>query len=201
MQTAFSGRPAHTEAQQTAARTRSFKGPVRWLLGRDLLGTLKKTLLSTVRGAQVHLRDWMHGPPDDLTELPLAEGAFWFDYIADSGDGQTATYSIAYLCLSDLWLNDGTCAFDDPGPGATHLPRGAFLFVGGDTSYHVADYNTLVERLQKPFNWAADDKWGSDHPPDRRPLFGIPGNHDYYDFLNGFGRQFRTPFQHGWMWP
>jgi hypothetical protein len=26
-----------------------------------------------------------------------------------------------------------------------------------------------------------------------RPIFGIPGNHDYYDMLDGFRRQFREP--------
>jgi hypothetical protein len=27
----------------------------------------------------------------------------------------------------------------------------------------------------------------------RRPIFGIPGNHDYYDLIDGFNRQFRQP--------
>jgi hypothetical protein len=34
------------------------------------------------------------------------------------------------------------------------LPRGEFLFVGGDTAYHVADHTSLVNRVQAPMYWA-----------------------------------------------
>jgi hypothetical protein len=147
---------------------------------------------------------------------------FWFDYIADSGDGQAAVYNVAYLCLSDLWTVShstiGSPVRVTPQSGDLPLPRGQFLFVGGDTAYHIADYTSLSERFQIPFRWAfasvrrwlsttsnrmtADiDQAGrildesadkTDSEPDR-PIFGIPGNHDYYDFLDGFNRQFRRP--------
>jgi hypothetical protein len=141
------------------------------------------------------------------------EGEFWFDYISDTGDGMKATYSIAYLCLSDLYVNSldpsrlaagapaRTCWTKAKDPAATEcLPRGAFLFIGGDTAYHVSDYLTLGDRVQAPFQWAyrdlADDLLQSKDPIDlkkqpNRPIFGIPGNHDYYDQLDGFRRQFR----------
>jgi len=55
---------------------------------------------------------------------------------------------------------------------------------------------TLVNRIQRPFNYAYEDlrtnKLISDDDP-RRPIFGIPGNHDYYDQIDGFRRQFRRP--------
>jgi hypothetical protein len=77
------------------------------------------------------------------------------------------------------------------------LPRGTFLFVGGDTSYHIADYGTLAIRFQNPFWWAYDDlsivKARSVGHEVERLLLGIPGNHDYYDSLDGFNRQFRLP--------
>ena len=63
------------------------------------------------------------------------------------------------------------------------LPRGRFLFVGGDTTYHMADYPSLSNRFQNPFNWAFEDlkrDLGGDFDKRRRLLFGIPGNHDYY---------------------
>src|SRR5205085_11337220 len=46
------------------------------------------------------------------------------------------------------------------------------------------------------FHWAFGDlqkagKIKADDP--RRPLFGLPGNHDYYDVIDGFNRQFRAP--------
>ena len=124
---------------------------------------------------------------------------FWFDYISDTGDSQTATYSIACLCLSDLYTSEDEQAgsdvkFSDPDGNLTKLPRGAFLLVGGDTAYHIADDPTLAHRFQSPFRWAYDDVKGSvDFDPERRPIFGIPGNHDYYDSLDGFNRQFRKP--------
>ena len=77
------------------------------------------------------------------------------------------------------------------------LPRGAFLFVGGDTSYHIADYANLSDRFQNPFCWAARDLFKKNAESVMssryRLLLGIPGNHDYYDALDGFNRQFRRP--------
>jgi hypothetical protein len=130
----------------------------------------------------------------------MGNGAFWFDYLADTGDGQKATYSIAYLCMSDLWVEpspqvSATVSLDETQDRRVRLPRGEFLFIGGDTSYHVADYATLANRFQNPFRWAFDDlkRAGKILDEARRPLFGIPGNHDYYDALDGFNRQFRRP--------
>ena len=81
--------------------------------------------------------------------------------------------------------------------GRRILPRGAFLFIGGDTSYHISDYATLADRFQNPFCWASRDLHKPGGWPEeidhRHPLFGIPGNHDYYDALDGFNRQFRRP--------
>ncbi len=162
---------------------------------------------------------------------------FWFDYIADSGDGQMATYNVAYMCLSDMWADGSLKTAANPSLPAvaadaevrlemtnkynTLLPRGQFLFVGGDTAYHIADYSTLSERFQHPFRWAftslrkflqdqnrlreTPDKEGhiplkdaagkilrtDSEPP--RPIFAVPGNHDYYDVIDGFNRQFRRP--------
>jgi hypothetical protein len=135
---------------------------------------------------------------------------FWFDYLADAGDGTKAMYSLAYLCLSDLWVKPlgdqlppagdaRKVKVSDNISGFTMgLPRGDFLFIGGDTAYHAADYMTLATRIQQPFAWAFEDlafhgRVSPDQAP--RPLFGIPGNHDYYDQLDGFRRQFRLPIR------
>ncbi len=71
----------------------------------------------------------------------------WFDYLADSGDGQKPTYSIAYLCMSDLWITKSdaqprvisrdkeypkvSLTEDGGSPGKLKLPRGQILFFGG----------------------------------------------------------------------
>lgn len=244
---------------------RKFEKPVSWLLGRQLIASLKSTLLYTAFGTKIDARDWMDAkvfPPllpksEKSAEAPNPEdevakawdklyardndgdltsaGEFWFDYISDTGDGMTATYSVAYLCLSDLWIQDPGDQMPPVQPtkeqkkegkvpeellarmrtkktdnlnGLRKLPRGEFLMVGGDTSYHMADYASLHMRFQQPFQWAYDDirvdlglpKFEDLPEAEKlqemkrfRPLFGIPGNHDYYDMLDGFRRQFREP--------
>src|SRR5688572_29037412 len=85
---------------------RKYESPVAWLLGRELIGSLKGTLLYTAFGNKIDPRDWMEACPfkpdhDENTNKP-----FWFDYVADTGDGMRAMYSIAYLCLGDLWVKE-----------------------------------------------------------------------------------------------
>lgn len=211
---------------------REFDGPVAWLFGRELVGSIKGILLYIAYGKKLDPRDWMDAqvfPPgsrtaalefwrDPSSELAASKdpagnaegfweerGEFWFDYIADTGDGTAATYSVAYLCGADLYAagtDEGSLraapevftAGTRPQDAAV-LRRGEFLLIGGDTSYHVSDYITLANRFQSPFSWAYEDLCRDlkepAHTLRNRPLFGIPGNHDYYDQLDGFRRQFR----------
>jgi hypothetical protein len=207
-----------------------FEPPVGWLLGRQLVANLKWILLYTAFKGKLDARDWMKAEviPGLETDGQVNQfwkeqqearqrtaGAepfeeFWFDYMADTGDGQKAMYSTAYLSMSDLAVGGKP----EPGTevefahqpdrallskeGKTFLPRGTFLFVGGDTSYHISDYSTLATRFQNPFWWAYHDLKGeagahSVTEGGAGLLFGIPGNHDYYDSLDGFNRQFRRP--------
>lgn len=177
-------------------------GPVRWLLSRKLIAGLKGILLYAILGDRISGKDWMTGRVHDFTRQPEPR-EFWFDYIADTGDSPRAVYELARLCLSDLSVHGaaepgptGERVVKPAGPNARGavLPRGEFLFVGGDSAYHVADLRTLTERFQQPVAWAAkalSRERGAPIP--RRPIFAIPGNHDYYDALDGFNRQFRQP--------
>ena len=205
----------------------AFEPPVSWLFGRQFIANLKWILLYTAFKGKLDARDWMKAEVIPEQESPAeidrfwrawnenwreAEDGksdstreFWFDYISDTGDGQKAMYSVAYLCLSDLAVNRNPQLGDKPefvlqpaelGADKLLLPRGTFLFVGGDTSYHISDYGTLANRFQNPFWWAIDDlkdRARSVSHATSRLLFGIPGNHDYYDSLDGFNRQFRRP--------
>jgi hypothetical protein len=185
---------------------RVFEGPVAWLLGKQLLNSLKGILLYSAYGGKIDPRDWMTGKSFAYT---TDKDEFWFDYLADSGDGMKAVYSIAYLAMSNLWTNLSPPATSLPAPNLPisfsrkdqstfQLPRGEFVFFGGDTAYHAAEYMTLLKRIQQPFRWAYEDlrtnNGISDDDP-RRNIFGIPGNHDYYDQLDGFRRQFRKPIR------
>lgn len=192
---------------------RNYEPPVKWLLGRQLVGALKGAMLYAAYGKKIDPRDWMAANefPFDTRPRP-DESEFWFDYISDIGDGTKAMYSSAYLAMcrslrtrltpadTNLPANPADCAVttrpDAQAEFPFQLPRGEFLFVGGDTAYHTAAYITLVNRILHPFRYAYEDLVANqlisnDDP--RRPIFGIPGNHDYYDQVDGFRRQFRKP--------
>lgn len=200
-----------------SANARKFEKPVKWLLGRELLAGLKYIAAYSFMGDKFDARDWMHtkanekAPNIDAVAIDpeaapnigtqSAEAVYWFDFIADTGDGMLAVYNIAQLCMRDLWLDTNAApgstdavalATDEKHPGK--LPRGEFLFVGGDIAYHIADVASLKQRFQTPFNWAYDDLTQTGHAVDKRPIYAIPANHDYYDALDGFNRQFRKPF-------
>ncbi|HKP59165.1 MAG TPA: hypothetical protein VJV78_20725 [Polyangiales bacterium] len=177
-----------------------FRSPVRWLFGRDLLVHMRSIAVYSAFGAELDHRDWMHAEPIDLTGERCEEGAFWFDYLADSGDGQLAMYDLACLLLGDLFVEQATpSAAVSVNEGPLRLPRGRFVFMGGDTAYHVADDATLEERMCTPFEWALAERglgeWArkTETEPCERLIFGIPGNHDYYDSLIGFNRLLRAP--------
>jgi hypothetical protein len=199
-----------------------FRSPVRWLLGDDLLAQMRNLLAYSAYGEELDHRDWMHPEIIDLTRgiacrgepeadaAPAQREEFWFDYLADAGDGQLTMYNLAFLSLSDLFIEgdassaEGSAASKSPRirlgvheAGGEVLPRGDFLFIGGDTAYHIADHGTIRERLCKPFEWAFNELEPSSPEDASRPryLFGIPGNHDYYDSLNGFNHAFRAPLR------
>lgn len=217
---------------EESKETREHKDPVGWLFGRDLIASMKTSTLYTAFGAKIDARAWMSarafkfGDHYVTTDEETGEREFWFDYISDTGDSTRATYSVAYLAMSNLYVKsrftERPAAEADRDVFLEHvmvraetgkdvspehaglkaenlvrLPRGKFLFVGGDTTYHMSDYPGLSNRFQNPFRWAAEDlekDVGTENfDKTRRRLFGIPGNHDYYDLLDGFRRQFRRP--------
>lgn len=180
-------------------------------MGPEMLGAVKQLVLHALYKGEFDPHDWMTG--NVVTYDAPADGEFWFDYIADLGDGQAATYTNALVLQDDLFV-DG--ALDEVArkrgadaqlpamlgarpAGWSTLPRGRLLVVGGDTAYPVADAINLDGHVRQPFTWAyrdlvaagrlVDDEGRGAPPVD---LYGIPGNHDYYDLLSGFRRVFRA---------
>jgi hypothetical protein len=177
-------------------QARFFHAPVRWLFGRDLLVSMRSIALYSAFGDELDHRDWMDAELDDLSDMPCDDGGFWFDYVADTGDGQLSMFDTASLLLSDLYVNaDETTVSLTGGANTQRLPRGRFVFFGGDTAYHVADTATLEKQVCTPFAWALWEKLQREQEaqPETRYAFGVPGNHDYYDSLIGFNRLFRAP--------
>jgi len=104
----------------------------------------------------------------------------WLDYLADSGEHAGVTEALARVVAREAWV-------PDPEGGEVLAPRGQLLIFGGDTAYPVATAREIHDRVVVPFNKALYEL--DDGQP--RALLGIPGNHDWYDGLDGFSRMFR----------
>jgi hypothetical protein len=188
-------------------------GAVRWYGSAGLFRQLRRIARLSWEGDVIDARDWMqpnvlvYVKGDFNSQLDSArwkegepdnpgDGAIWFDYVADTGDDWYATHDIAFLLHGDLWV-DGEQGLTPGAPidilaqRTPDLPRGKFLIFGGDTAYYVASAHTIRERVVDPFDTAYQERYRDHSPPQPRPLLGIPGNHDWYDSLDGFGRLFR----------
>ena len=108
----------------------------------------------------------------------------WIDYVADTGDDVSVSRAVARLVVQTYELPD-----PDMEGSVLRAPRGDILLFGGDTAYPVATAQEITNRVLVPFNEAL----GLDDAA-TRVLLGIPGNHDWYDGLDGFGRMFRRRF-------
>lgn len=110
-----------------------------------------------------------------------ADGDFWFDYVADLGDGWNSTYAVAY------WLSQpGLTLRSTEGPEISTEPGRVLLF-GGDEVYPYPSRQAYERGTEKPYATAFA---GRAHPPD---VFAVPGNHDWYDSLVAFSRTFCRP--------
>ncbi len=168
---------------------------VRWYDPRLLAKVGVRTMVSTVFGqyadqrliqaatdqgdskalkARYDFRDPTQVDPMQRVALDTT-GAFWIDYLADTGDGYESTYTMAYLLAIEQLKVPGV---EKP------LPAGDTLIMGGDQCYPQATREGYKRRLINPFSSAFDV------PKPQRKLFAIPGNHDWYDGLNAFDSLF-----------
>lgn len=111
-------------------------------------------------------------------------GEVWIDFVADTGDDVTTSGVVADLLSSVYEVTDP----DDP-DATLVLPRGDILFHGGDLAYPVATVLEMSRRLVAPWN-AVFAKRLAGAP---RVLLAVPGNHDWYDGLDGFSRLCQAP--------
>lgn len=111
-------------------------------------------------------------------------GEVWIDFVADTGDDVSVSEAVARLVFDDYVVDDP----DDPSRDLA-LPRAQVLFLGGDLAYPVATVREITRRLLGPWNRVLEAK-GDDTP---RLLLAVPGNHDWYDGLDGFARLCQAP--------
>lgn len=144
---------------------------VAWFDPRQLIDTAIRVALSTVFGQFADRREALAAanPIDDkaLDERcdyrdRHPDGDFWFDYVADVGDGWNPTYAVArLLAKEELALGDQE--------DELKLRRGHLLVMGGDEVYPTAQRKEYEDRLIFPYDEAhrTEGKWEKG----ARPIF------------------------------
>ena len=155
-----------------------------------------QVLISTIFGRNADKRIMQAlADPGSLTKKSYYEVVgkldteFWFDYIADVGDGFASTYTMAYY-LSRPTLPLATRSKTGEPAGTYETPRGEMLIFGGDEVYPTADFKTYKERLislyEAVFPKKTDKQMVAQAEKSIPTVFAVPGNHDWYDSLVAF---------------
>ena len=171
---------------------------IRWYGATSLFGHFRNLVSTAIASESVDSRDWMRpldadqmlegvlavlGRENRGTLLESIDAPLWIDWIADTGDDRDVSQAVGRMLFSEFVV-------DDAGAPLT-LPRGDILLFGGDTAYPVATADEIHRRVVAPWNEVLRER--PDQIEKARVLLGIPGNHDWYDGLDGFGRFFRRP--------
>lgn len=168
---------------------------IRWFGSTALVGHVRHLAAEALASEQLDTRDWMRpqAPEELLDEVAGVldashEGAtlaerlgrdVWIDFVADTADDYDVSEAVAGMVFSEYLVD---------GEDRTRLPRGDLLIFGGDTAYPLSSAQEIARRLVRPWNRVLLRRG----EPDRaRVMLGIPGNHDWYDGLDGFARLFR----------
>jgi hypothetical protein len=191
--------PPPDEAGTSFRRGRAKPKAVPWFGIRSFYGHLWHLVASAIATQDIDSRDWMHADAPasltrsvartidpsaaDATSITEALGRdLVIDYVADTGDDVEVSRRVAELIVREYRVPA------PEGDGELTLPRGDVLLFGGDTAYPVATSTEIESRLLVPWNSVFEIH----DDGKRRVLLGIPGNHDWYDGLDGFARMFRA---------
>jgi hypothetical protein len=154
-----------------------------WYSPMILVATAIRVAISGVFGAFADRREATAAanaiapqPFDEHFDYSKAKGDFWFDYLADTGDGWNSTYAMARLASAPSVTL----------PGAGELPRGKFILLGGDQVYPFASREAYDQRFLAAFDEAYKPGGEPLWKEGEHDLFAIPGNHDWYDGLSSF---------------
>jgi hypothetical protein len=177
---------------------------IAWFGFSAFWGHLRHLAASAIATENIDSRTWMiPDPPADLLEAMVAVlsargakraetlvaalgGEVWIDFVADTGDDVTVSEAVARLLAAEYSAPD-----PDDASRPLRLPRGDLLFHGGDLAYPVATTLEMTRRLVEPWNRVMVARAAEDPRP--RVLVAVPGNHDWYDGLDGFARLCQAP--------
>jgi len=174
------------DAVQGAAPPQVHQAPaVRWLSVPQLVRTAVDVLQASSFAKYADKRETMANSPREFYRLPAADDpprdAVFVDYVADTSDGFNATFATARVIAGAA---DATLGHDPEFAG-----RGAqadLLVFGFDEVYPVASALQYEQRLNEVLRTAAI----LDKVVDLPPVMALPGNHDWYDGLASFRRNF-----------
>jgi hypothetical protein len=150
----------------------------------DVLWSAARSVLSSTD--MLRNRDLRESYQQPLTIIdcsePDSEGNYWFDFIADTGDGGNATYAVACAALGESVAGDA----------GEHLPRGELLLLGGDLAYPAASSEEYRYRFIEMFEAARRDIGVRSSQVRGRPftLAALAQNHDWMDSAATFNRYF-----------
>jgi hypothetical protein len=185
------------------ARGRRSPRAIRWYGFSAFWGHLRHLVASAIATENIDSRQWMiPDPPDALVARSLEllrwrgakpattlveglGGELWVDFVSDTGDDVTVSEEVARLLAATYEVDD-----PDGGSAPLVLPRGDVLVLGGDLAYPVATVREITRRLVDPWNHVFEPGLDGTKP---RVLLGVPGNHDWYDGLDGFARLCQAP--------
>lgn len=186
-----------TELQDHAvgALQRSVRGTtngmpaVRWLSVRQLRQTAADVVQASVFARFADKREAMASSPREFYRLPpfADRSDVWVDYVSDTGDGFDATFATACCVAGVPGLSVRTGPAAEEAVSFPGRPAQADLLVlGGDEVYPVASAPAYEERLNEVLRSAGRLADMRPSPP----LVALPGNHDWYDGLAAFRRNF-----------
>ncbi|WP_276496927.1 metallophosphoesterase [Pontibacter litorisediminis] len=156
------------------------KPMVHWYNPLQLLDTATRVVVSSVFSTYVDKRESFATTRKPRPYDYSGREELWLDYIADIGDGWNPTYYTAYLLAQKQLV-----------VGSTSTRRGDLLLMGGDQVYPTPARKEYHDRLWGPYECAFPRPvipQGCAAPEPH--LFAIPGNHDWYDGLANFLKQF-----------
>ncbi len=195
-------RARRSEHRWSPERTFEPQPAVRWFGVGELFNSGLRAGMATSIGTYADRREGFRQPDETCHDHAVrgedpVEGEYWFDFVADVGDGFSATYSVAEALACDELVtpdrdasgSEGEHWLSVKGLGEV-LPRGDLLVMGGDQIYPTpaAGYRTRTLGPYEVALPALEDPARPDEP--QLHVYAIPGNHDWYDGLGAFLRHF-----------